>query len=92
VRIHLLERSGARARSSCATRTPQVVVPHGTWFAAGADPGAAFALVGCVVAPGFESADFELAERERPARRVPRASELVMRFTRERTADRERAH
>jgi predicted cupin superfamily sugar epimerase len=83
VRLHLLERSGARTLVVCRG-TPQVVVPHGTWFAAEADPGAAFALVGCVVAPGFEFADFELAERERLLAEFPAATELVMRFTRER--------
>ncbi len=38
-------------------------VEAGDWFAASvAEPGG-FALVGCTVAPGFEFADFELAEK-----------------------------
>jgi predicted cupin superfamily sugar epimerase len=41
----------------------QVVVPPGAWQQAEALPGAfGYALVGCVVAPGFEFADFEMAE------------------------------
>jgi len=43
---------------------PQHVVPAGTWFGARPAPGTEFALVGCTVAPGFDFADFELAERE----------------------------
>jgi len=40
----------------------QAFVPGGVWQAARAVPGAAgYALVGCVVAPGFEFEDFELA-------------------------------
>ncbi len=39
--------------------TPQVVVPAGAWQAA--RPLGAWTLVGCVVAPAFEFAGFELA-------------------------------
>lgn len=58
----------------------QHVVPAGVWFgAAPADDGrtgtAGYALVGCTVAPGFDFADFELADRtvllaEYPAHRA----------------------
>lgn len=41
----------------------QAVVPAGTWFAAEASDGDhGFALVGCEVTPGFDFADFELAD------------------------------
>lgn len=41
----------------------QAFVPGGAWQAARAlDGPAGYALVGCVVAPGFEFEDFELAE------------------------------
>ena len=43
--------------------TLQAFVPPGVWQAAECLPGdAGFALVGCVVAPGFEFEDFELSE------------------------------
>lgn len=42
-----------------AGETPQVVVPHGAWQAA--RPLGAWTLVGCIVAPAFEFAGFELA-------------------------------
>jgi len=41
----------------------QVIVPPGDWQTAEALPGAAgYALVGCVVAPGFDFEDFEMAD------------------------------
>ena len=42
---------------------PQHVVPAGSWFGALPAEGSRFALVGCTVAPGFDFADFELADR-----------------------------
>lgn len=42
-----------------AGETPQAVVPAGDWQAARADTG--WALVSCVVAPGFDFAGFTLA-------------------------------
>ena len=43
--------------------TLQAFVPGGAWQAARALKGpAGYALVGCVVAPGFEFSDFELAD------------------------------
>jgi predicted cupin superfamily sugar epimerase len=42
--------------------SPQAVVPAGWWQAARALPGPyGYALVACVVAPGFDFEDFELA-------------------------------
>ena len=59
-----------RAGSATAGRPalPVLSVPAGTWQAA--RPAGAYTLVSCVVAPGFEYADFELladcpAERDR---------------------------
>jgi hypothetical protein len=41
----------------------QAIVPAGHWQAALALPGpCGYALVGCVVAPGFDFADFEMAD------------------------------
>lgn len=46
-----------------AGQRPQYLVPAGTWQAASPD-GDHEALVTCVVAPGFDFADFTLAEAE----------------------------
>jgi predicted cupin superfamily sugar epimerase len=79
--LHLLERGGVR-RLVVGGATPQACVPHGTWFAAEPEPGAAFALVGCGVAPGFEYEDLELARRQALLAEHPAHHELVLRFTR----------
>ena len=81
VHLHLLEPGGA-LRLVVGGDTPQVTVPHGTWFAAEPEPGAAFTLAGCFVSPGFEYDDLELAERERLLAGFTGARELVTRFTR----------
>lgn len=40
---------------------PQLLIPAGQWFAAHSL--GAYSLVGCTVSPGFDFADFELADR-----------------------------
>ncbi|WP_107943506.1 cupin domain-containing protein [Metasolibacillus fluoroglycofenilyticus] len=40
--------------------TPQILVPKHTIFGSSVDEAATFSLVGCMVAPGFDFADFEL--------------------------------
>jgi len=49
---------------------PQVLVEANNWFAASIKSETGFALVSCVVAPGFDFDDFEMANK----------SELLMRF------------
>ena len=89
VHIHLLEpgngtRTGRGARKLVLGRDqPLVIVPHDTWFAAEPEPGAAFVLATCFVAPGFEFADLELAERDRLLAEYPLERALVRRLTRE---------
>ena len=41
----------------------QHMVPAGSWFGARPLAGSEFCFVGCTVAPGFDFADFEMAER-----------------------------
>src|SRR5262249_55598768 len=45
-----------------AGERPQLVIRAGTWFAVELAPQAEHCLFGCTVAPGFDFADFELAE------------------------------
>ena len=42
----------------------QYVVPAGWWFGAAPAKGAEWSLVSCTVAPGFDFADFEMADRK----------------------------
>lgn len=58
----------------------QHVVPAGSWFAAKPSPGTRFTLVGCVVAPGFDFRDFELADPDQLVRTHPRLAPLIRRY------------
>ncbi|PLX98044.1 MAG: hypothetical protein C0623_13985 [Desulfuromonas sp.] len=60
----------------------QTVVPHSCWFGATVDVPDSYALVGCTVAPGFDFADFELADRALLLREFPPHEELITRLTR----------
>jgi len=60
----------------------QHVVPAGYWFASEVETESGFALVGCTVAPGFDFADFELAERNNLLQIYPEQGELIERLTR----------
>ena len=80
MQLHLLGAEGAR-RLVVSESALHVLVPHGTWFAAEPEPGAAFALVGCGVSPGFEYEDLELAQRRALLAEYPAQRELVLRFT-----------
>ena len=62
--------------------TFQTVVPHGCWFGATVDAPDSFALVGCTVAPGFDFADFEMAECESVGKQFPQHAALIRRLTR----------
>ncbi len=62
---------------------PQHVVAAGAWFGSRlARDEDAYALVSCTVAPGFDFADFELAERESLARAFPTHAEIITALTR----------
>ncbi len=58
----------------------QHVVPAGRWFAARPARGSSHALVGCVVAPGFSFADFELADVDQLLARFPRSARSISAF------------
>jgi predicted cupin superfamily sugar epimerase len=59
---------------------PALVVPAGALQAARTD--GAYTLAACVVAPGFDYADFEIPSRDALLREFPEQAELVRAFTR----------
>jgi predicted cupin superfamily sugar epimerase len=65
-----------------AGEVPQVVVPAQHWFAAAVALENSFSLVGCTVAPGFDFADFELADRATLTKTFPQHHRLIENFTR----------
>lgn len=65
-----------------AGELPQAVVAHGDWFASRCAVRDGYALVGCTVAPGFDFADFEMAEREALTAQYPQHAEIITELTR----------
>ena len=65
-----------------AGERPQIVVPAGTWFGTELRSGASHCLVGCTVAPGFDFADFELAQGPEVEARYPAAADRIRRMSR----------
>ena len=59
----------------------QVLVPAGCWYGAAVDDPAGYALVGGTVAPGFDFADFELADRETLLASFPEHRQTILRLT-----------
>lgn len=61
----------------------QCVVPSGHWFGSCLEqPDDTYALVGCTVAPGFDFADFEMAERSSLVAQYPQHRDLIDKLTR----------
>ncbi len=74
------EARGLRLASPADGGPPALVVPAGALQAARTD--GAYALVACVVAPGFDVADFEIPAREALMREFPAHAELIRGLTR----------
>ncbi len=55
----------------------QAVVKSECWFASKPVLPGGYSLVGCTVAPGFDFADFELAERDKLSAEFPKHAELI---------------
>ena len=60
---------------------PHITVPAGTWFAAEVTDKLSFGLVSCVVSPGFEYQDFELARQEDLLSEFPQHEDLIKRLS-----------
>lgn len=60
----------------------QFVVPAGYWFASEPTAETEFVLVGCTVAPGFDFADFEMANEKNLSEEYPQHAPLIHRLCR----------
>jgi len=60
----------------------QVLIPAGSWFASRVENPDSYSLCGCTVAPGFDYADFELADRKNLQQLFPQHSSLIEKLTR----------
>jgi predicted cupin superfamily sugar epimerase len=68
---HLLGNDPSAAQSLCC------VIKANNWFASKVVTGGEYGLAGCTVAPGFDFADFELAEKEKLQKEFPQHTELI---------------
>jgi predicted cupin superfamily sugar epimerase len=59
----------------------QTVVPRGVWQGSHLRPGGAYALLGMTVAPGFDFADYEPADRRHLLATFPAFADRIMRLT-----------
>ena len=85
--LHILTPAGEHqliiiGRDVSAGQVMQFVVPAGHWFASRVMGQGAWSLVGCVVAPGFDFRDFELADRAVLAAEFPQHNDLIRELTR----------
>lgn len=64
-----------------AGETVQFVVPAGWWFGGYPNSESVYSFVGCTVAPGFDFADFELADRTNLLSKFPESSDLILKLT-----------
>jgi len=59
---------------------PQLFLPAGCWFAAECTEKDSYSLVSCSVHPGFDFADFELANKDDLLAAYPNNAELINKF------------
>ena len=60
---------------------PQVLVPRGVWQGSVLEPGGAYALLGCTVAPGFDYEDYESGRRDELLAAYPQFADLIRRLS-----------
>ena len=60
-----------------AGQTVQLQVPKHVWQGSRLVPGGKFALLGCMVSPGFDYADYETGKREELLRQYPSAEAMI---------------
>ncbi len=59
----------------------QLTIPAGSWFGSRCEVKYGFSLVGCTVAPGFDFADFELANKEALQKAYPQHAVIIDKLT-----------
>jgi hypothetical protein len=84
--LHLISQAGVYnklmlGRDLSKDETPQFVIPGGTWFAASVSNDHSFSLIGCTVAPGFDFADFEIADCKELLRQFPQHAQIIKKFS-----------
>lgn len=84
--IHVIDQQGAYAALKLGRDIEngdsfQAIVRAGCWFAAAVNDTGAYALVGCTVAPGFDFADFKMADRNKLSQTYPEHRDIIEKYT-----------
>lgn len=83
VTIHMLSEAGHQTEKlgspTDSTLTPQLMIPHNTWFGAEVETG--YALVGCTVWPEFRFDDYREASASELRTSFPDHGKLIDRLT-----------
>jgi uncharacterized protein len=61
---------------------PFAAIKAGSWFGSRVEEPGTYALCGCTVSPGFDFADFELAERSKLVIEFPQHEQIITQLTR----------
>ena len=64
-------------------QVPQYVVQGGDWFASEVSQKDSYSLAGCTVSPGFDFADFEMAQKDDLMNQFPDFKRIISRLCRE---------
>lgn len=59
----------------------QAVVKEGSWFGAEVTEKDSYSLAGCIMSPGFDFKDFELADMEQLMKEYPQYKDLIIKLT-----------
>lgn len=83
--VHMIEEDGAYRKEKLglcmqAGEKPQIKVGKGTIFGSTVDREESFALVGCMVAPGFDFADFKLFTQAELIEQYPQHEEAILKL------------
>ena len=82
--VHMLDEHGhteLKLGTQNASARPQQLVPAGKIFGSTVDAPESYALVSCVVAPGFDFNDFRLYERTELLHKFPEHEAIISRLT-----------
>jgi predicted cupin superfamily sugar epimerase len=60
---------------------PQLIIPANCWFGARVNKSNSFCLCGCTVSPGFDFADFEMANRASLLKEYPQHQQIIEELT-----------
>ena len=87
ISLHVITKNGVYEKHIIGSelelgQVPQYVVKGGDWFASEVSEPDSYALAGCTVSPGFDFADFEMADRQELSQKYPDHQHIIKRLTR----------